>query len=131
MTSALDLLVDAAAAYRLTRLVTADTITETPRARLVEAARIGAGLPPADGVSYDGERFVDDGEHVVLASEVVDEWDRPPKIAELVTCRWCAGMWVSFGVVLARRVAPRLWSPIARALALSAVAALAAGLEDH
>lgn len=106
------LLIDALAAYRLTRLVTADSITEPLRAAVI-ASTYAEGLD--EGETWD---------------EVVMNDPRPPRLAELVTCRWCAGVWVSFGVVAARRFAPRLWDPIARALAMSAGAALIAGLED-
>lgn len=41
-------------------------------------------------------------------------------------CDWCTGMWVAFGVVAARRVAPRAWDPIARVLAFSAVTGIVA-----
>lgn len=44
------------------------------------------------------------------------------KSAELLTCPWCLSVWVAGGVVAFRRVAPRQWSPIAEALAFSAVA---------
>lgn len=47
----------------------------------------------------------------------------------LVECRWCAGFWLSLGIVVARTVAPRAWAPIARALALSSAAALLASIE--
>lgn len=47
-------------------------------------------------------------------------------IAGLVDCPWCVSMYVAFGVVAARRFAPRAWSPIAAALAMSEVAGLAA-----
>lgn len=46
----------------------------------------------------------------------------PPKLAFLVTCPWCAGMWVGLGAVAARTVAPRSWSRLARALAASELA---------
>jgi hypothetical protein len=46
-------------------------------------------------------------------------------IAELLTCPWCLGWWVSLAVVLAASVLPRaLWHPIAVALAASSVTAL-------
>lgn len=46
------------------------------------------------------------------------------KIAFAVTCPWCASMYVGAGVVVARKVAPRVWGPVAAALAFSAVAGL-------
>lgn len=39
----------------------------------------------------------------------------------LIDCPWCLSVWLGFGVVLLRRVCPRLWDPIAAALAASAV----------
>ena len=47
------------------------------------------------------------------------------RLAELLTCPWCLGWWVSLGVVLAASVLPRpVWQPVAVALAASSVAAL-------
>lgn len=48
---------------------------------------------------------------------------------DLLSCRWCSGVWVSAVVVAARVTCPRVWAPVGRALALSAVAGLLAGLE--
>lgn len=42
------------------------------------------------------------------------------KVAYFVTCSWCSGLWFAAGVVLARRLFPRVWSPCARVLAFSA-----------
>lgn len=53
------------------------------------------------------------------------------KISELLTCPWCAGIWVAAGVVLARQVAPRLWGKIAQGLAFSAGAGVITGLVDR
>lgn len=47
-----------------------------------------------------------------------------PKLLELTTCPWCLSVWIAFGVVFLRRVAPRFWNPIATALAASAVAGI-------
>jgi Protein of unknown function (DUF1360) len=44
------------------------------------------------------------------------------KATELLTCPWCASMWIAAAVVLARHRCPRSWPWIARALAGSAVA---------
>ena len=49
---------------------------------------------------------------------MVDALPEPPKLARLITCRWCAGVWIAAGVVGARSLAPRAWTPVARALAL-------------
>ncbi len=117
----LELLVDAVAAYRLTKLVTDDEITEQPRAGVVRRSF------EANGLEYDGD--VDE-----TALDVVQryraEHGLPPKLATLLTCRWCAGVWIGAGVVAARRAAPRAWQPLAEALSLAAAAALIAGLED-
>jgi hypothetical protein len=119
--SALTLAVDAVAAYRLTRLVTADEITEEPREAIVRSSFRSCGI--------DVE-FVDEETAVDVVAAYRNEHGPPPKLATLVTCRWCAGVWIGFGVVVARRIVPRLWSPVADALALSAAAALLAGLEE-
>ena len=126
----IELLVDALAAYRLTRLVTADVITSTPRAKLIEGAyrrqarrermtlseRVGQPL-----------RSMRPGDWDDLA---IGEGECAPKLATLITCRWCAGVWVAAGVLAARQLAPGPWSIAARGLAVSAGAALIAGLED-
>lgn len=44
--------------------------------------------------------------------------------SELIDCPWCLSVWLGFGVALLRRVCPRLWDPIAHALAASAVTGL-------
>jgi hypothetical protein len=107
---ALDLL----ATYRLTRLATADVISEP--ARMAVLKRVGAEPPP--------------GEDDPTAQEVVESLEDPPRLATLVTCRWCAGMWIAAGVTAARLVAPRAWDVAARGLALSAGAVLLARFED-
>jgi hypothetical protein len=55
-------------------------------------------------------------------------------LSYVLTCPHCASVWVAAGVVLARILAPGLWSPVAKLLALSALTettyALAHKLED-
>lgn len=112
------LLLDFLAAYRITRLITADTILDGPRDAVVlwaYAHRFGADRTEAPMGGW--------------AEYVMEDADAPP-LATLVICRWCSGMWVGFVIVAARRLFPRAWPPIAEALALSAGAALLAGLED-
>jgi len=109
-----ELVVDVLATYRLTRLATADVISEP--ARMAVLRRVGAEPPP--------------GEEDPSAQQVVEAMDDPPRLATLVTCRWCAGMWIAGGVALARRAAPGPWDPVARGLALAAAAVLLARLED-
>jgi hypothetical protein len=109
----LTFLVDALATYRLTRLATADVISEPVRMAVLR--RTGAEPPP--------------GEDDPTAQEVVESLTDPPRLATLVTCRWCAGMWIAAGVTAARLAAPRAWEPVSRGLALSAAAVLLSRLE--
>jgi hypothetical protein len=63
------------------------------------------------------------------ARERVTRWAREtdrPAIEELVHCPWCIGFWIATGVVLVRSGLPRPWTPLARALALSAAAGVIA-----
>jgi hypothetical protein len=110
----LTFLTDVLATYRLTRLATADVISEP--ARMAVLRRTGAEPPP--------------GAEDPTAQEIVESLDDPPRLATLVTCRWCAGMWIAAGVTAARVVAPRAWTPIANGLALSASAVLLSRVED-
>ena len=105
---------DALATYRLTRLATTDVISEPVRMAVLR--RVGASPPP----NIDA---------ATTAQKIVEELDDPPGLATLVTCRWCAGMWIAAGVALARVAAPRAWDPVARGLALSATAVLLARAE--
>jgi hypothetical protein len=51
---------------------------------------------------------------------------------KFIKCPWCVSMWCGFAVAIGRRFAPRLWSPLALALASSYAASLAAvHLEPH
>lgn len=122
--------VDALAAFRLTRLATADSITQDAREAVLSWAMRNNDDPPSfhDATwppDLDADRPM---QHWVEAHR--EHHEPIPKLADLVTCRWCASVWVSLGVVAARRLAPRLWGPLARALAMSALAALLARLED-
>ncbi len=111
------LLFDALSAYRLTRLITADTILDGPRDALVRWA-------------YERQGNLTPGFVPPSWSDFAMDDERAPKLATLATCRWCSGPYVAAAVVIARRRFPRQWAPIAEALALSAGAALIAGLED-
>lgn len=113
-----ELLEDALAVYRLTRLATADTITEPARRSFV-AGLIEAKHGPLSEDQRDAADTV----------ELVKLTDDPPMLAVLITCRWCAGMWVAAGATVARAIAPRPWRTVARALTLASAAALVAGLE--
>lgn len=111
-----DVAVDMLATHRLVRLVTADVITQTARDRLVGWAyrRHGdTGQAPASGWA-----------------DYAEADPEAPKLATLLTCRWCASVYVSAGVVAARRLAPVPWGYVARALAASSAAALLAAVEE-
>lgn len=56
----------------------------------------------------------------------------PPEstaLGYLATCPWCLSLWAGLGIVGARRLAPRAWSPLADVLAMSAVTGLLAERE--
>lgn len=88
-----DLVEDALATHRLTKLVLDDKLTAPLRDRLFER------FPPES-----------------------------TKIGYLFTCPWCTSIWLGAGVTIARLVAPRAWSPIAKLLALSSFTGL---VESH
>ena len=48
---------------------------------------------------------------------------------QLLTCRWCVGVWVAFGVMVARTELTDVWSPVAYALAIACAAPLIALVE--
>jgi hypothetical protein len=63
------------------------------------------------------------------ARDRISSWARAsgrPAVDELIHCPWCIGFWISAGVVLVGAGMPRAWNPLARALALSAVAGVIA-----
>lgn len=112
------IVVDGLAAYRLTRLVVVDDLTETVRARVVGwAYKRKRRWPLSVGLAS-------------TAAEQVAADSHPPKLAKLVTCPWCASFYVALLVVAARRWLPKGWAPLADALAYSAVAGLIAA-RDH
>lgn len=98
MTSPVALAVNALAAYRLTRLMTRDSLPPLPQVR----------------------------QHVLdKLDEIQDAKGSTAShpLSELVHCPWCVGFWISVGVVGAATLAPRAWRPMATALAFSAVVA--------
>lgn len=113
-------IVDALATYRLTRLVTKDQLTARLREAVIRAVYTRNGA-----VTTAGDDFTDYLNPDVWVDHVENDPDAP-SLAYLITCPWCAGFWLAAGVVLARRWFPRLWGPVAEALALSAVAGLVA-----
>lgn len=129
--SALWLLVDALAAFRITWLVVEDYLTAAPRQWLIRAAYrrklrhdLGALETLMERARKNGG--VDFEKHPDAWEQVVELDERPPRLAYLWTCPWCAGLWVSAGVIVARHAAPGAWTPIAEVFAVAAVAALVA-----
>lgn len=93
--------IDALAVARLARLVTTDNFP--PIEKLREAV-----LDRYPTVNWRGQ-------------EIEGHW-----FGELITCPWCSSVWIGAGVVAARAIAPRWWDPVAKLLAFSEVAGLAA-----
>lgn len=117
----LELIVDLLAAYRLTRLATTDTFPPILAARAWLLRRY-----PDENTQFGDSEVVDGqtetGVRVVPLS--LGWWiaERPHWLGELITCPWCASMWLAAGVVLVRDFAAWRW--IALVLAFSAVAGL-------
>lgn len=121
----IELLVDALATFRVTRLAVEDVLTADLRDAVIETIYVKAGKS-----EWARDRFLT-GEHAAGEwAEVVAHDPDPPKLATLATCPWCAGMYVSAGVAVLRRVAPRVWAPLARVLALSAAAGIIASATE-
>lgn len=110
----IDLAVDALAAARLTRLVTADTVTEPVRSWIIRSTYLV--MRGEDDVA-DLER---DFPHSTWTERAADD-PAAPALATLLTCSWCAGVWVAAAVTVARRRSPR-WAGVAEAAAVAYVA---------
>lgn len=67
---------------------------------------------------------------VKAAREAVLKSNAPDWVAELLMCGWCASFWIGLGVVAARRIAPKVYEPVAMALVGSAVAGLLTEREE-
>lgn len=115
MDAVTELLIDVLAATRITRLVVEDTFPP------VKALRDRIVANHSHERSTFQKVLDDDGTTNVVQIGHHTEYD---SVAELITCPWCAGFWVCMLVVLARRVAPGLWAPLAKAFAFSMVAGL-------
>lgn len=127
----LDLALDALAAYRLTKLVTDDTITAGPRAKIIESAYRSQAIREHTTLSDRIGRPLSSMKRPADWDDLaIGEGECAPKLATLITCRWCAGFYCSLFVVVARKLEPVRWGVAARVLALSAGSALIAGLEQ-
>lgn len=118
----LALLVDVVAAYRLTRLATADVLTQPMREHLIrwtyirDPDRENPAVPVFLPTAWQ---------------ETVEDDPNPPKLATLITCRWCSGVWIGALVAAARWTIPGVWAPIAYALTAATAAAFLARMEDR
>lgn len=119
----IELLTDALAVHRLSRLVSSDLITAPAREATIRELYLARGdrdarslLPGLDPDYSWTERALEDG-------------DDAPKLAQLIACRWCTSIWLALGVVILRRLIPRAWAPVAKLLACSSVAGLLGVLE--
>lgn len=117
---------EAAAVHRLTKLATDDTITAGPRDRVVEWAYDRARRRGYVREEFDAGRF--DPAVPNAWSQLAQDDAAAPKLAVLVTCRWCASVWVAAGVAVVRRCS--WWPAMRRLLALSSASTLLARLED-
>lgn len=120
-----DLLLDALSVHRLSRLVASDLITVPLRDAFIrgEYARHG----DRDAIE---ERRTSARTGYDWTQRALDDGPDAPKAAQLVVCRWCTSVWLAFGVVGARSIAPRAWAPLSRLLAFSSVAGLL-GVAEH
>lgn len=96
------LAVQAAAAYRITRLIQEDQLPPLPWLR----EKLSHAMVERVKRHERGETRPAD----FVAAE----------LTYMINCPWCLGFWVSAAVLLADALAPRLWRPLATALALSA-----------
>lgn len=126
--SALAAAIDALATFRLTRLVVEDQLTVEWRDALISAAYATEGREATMVRAL--EEMGLDMRPGVWADQVVPNDPDPPKLAYLITCPWCAGMYVAAGVAIARRLAPRPWQALAKVLALSAAAGIIASATE-
>jgi len=98
------------AVWRLSYMIT----SEVGPARILERFRTWAG------VVVDR---LDDGTEEVIAS--------PGTLADLVTCQWCASVWLGMAVALLHAVSPRICLVAAMPFFLSAMALGYAKLMDR
>jgi hypothetical protein len=112
-----DVLTDALAVYRLTRLAITDDITEPVREQVY-------GWLSKRGYPHPVE--VADVQKGTLPGS-----PRARFAYELLTCPWCLSAWIGAAAVLARAACPRVWDALARALAFSAVAGVITQASDR
>lgn len=74
-------------------------------------------------------RFVVEDTIVARQRDLFLGWcdEHAPKVSEGLSCWWCTSIWVSAGVVAARRKFPTAWPVVAEWLALSSAAGILSG----
>jgi hypothetical protein len=116
VTNPLWLIINALAAYRLTRLWVADMLPPMPGLRdlIQNNAHRNWDVKGIEPDSADPEK----------ARKWIVYGGTPP-LAYLVTCAWCSGYWISLAVFLAASLIPTtVWAFLAVPLAFSAVVGL-------
>lgn len=132
MLDPLVLLIDLLAVYRLTRLITKDTLLQEIRWWILQRwpnegtefpANIVTDINKANGALANGlpvfrsTKEDEDGDSIWLPL-------RTYKITELLECPWCASYWVAAIVVALRTFIPTPWGYVAVTLAFSALVGL-------
>ena len=105
------------AAHRVTGIQATESAGQRPRKIMWWTPGI-LGL----GVSHEGMATLSfDKENWIISDETA--------LGELIECPYCHSAYIGILVVVLRRCVPKLWDPIAKALAFSAAAGLMTGLE--
>lgn len=117
----LGLVVVGLASYRLTRIVTTDTLTDRARERLYRWAWVEPDEPDLYALRYrehNGDApFPGEGVQPMPRNGGARTY-----VAELFNCPWCLGVWVSAGVYCAWGWWH--WMPVRAAIVILAVAGL-------
>lgn len=122
----LELVVDCAATFRLSRLVTTDSLTQLWRDRLILRSYLRAGMP-AEAMEED---VPGTGTAQVMAEADIEQGSTAttsglvPRLAVLLVCRWCIPVEIAAGITAARWAVPAVWDPIGYGLAAATVAGL-------
>jgi hypothetical protein len=104
-----EILMLSVAVWRISHLVT----SEVGPARILERFRTWAGVVV---------EVLDDGHEEVIVS--------PGTLAELVTCQWCASVWVGMAAAMVYAISPRSAVLLAMPFFLSGLSLLYGGLVE-
>jgi Protein of unknown function (DUF1360) len=108
MTSFWWLTVNCLAVFRLTRLISIDTIMERPRKRLLDTAT---------RIAFEDATSNHNRPTPITTNVFGKAW-------EMITCPWCLSVWLAVPVVAFTKLIPGVWLYPALALALTAVTGL-------